>query len=186
MKIYTKKGDAGETGLFGNVRVPKDDLRIETYGTFDELNSFLGLSLAETGIPEPLKSALLRIQAELFQLGAELATPRGKDSGILLVEAPSVTLMENEIDTMEKALQPLQTFILPGGSRASSVLHLARTVCRRAERALASLHRAEPQRPQVLQYINRLSDYLFVAARFTNMKLGEKDIPWIAPHKSKA
>jgi cob(I)alamin adenosyltransferase len=185
MKIYTKKGDAGETGLFGNTRVPKDDLRIRTYGTFDELNSFLGLSLADTGILEPLRSCLLRIQAELFQLGAELATPRGKDSGIQLVEESSILLMETEIDTMEKALQPLKTFILPGGSPSASILHIARTVCRRAERELTTLHRAEPQRAQVLQYLNRLSDYLFVAARFTNMNLGEKDVPWIAPHKIK-
>jgi cob(I)alamin adenosyltransferase len=183
MKIYTKKGDLGETGLFGNLRVPKDDLRIRTYGTFDELNSLLGLVLSETDIPKNLQSILGRIQGELFQLGAEIATPRGKDSGIELVGETSIQKLETEIDKMESELPPLKTFILPGGSRASSLLHLSRTVCRRAERELITLNRAEPQRPDVLQYLNRLSDHLFVAARFSNFKLGKSDTPWIAPSK---
>jgi cob(I)alamin adenosyltransferase len=185
MKIYTKKGDAGETGLFGNARVPQDDLRIRTYGTFDELNSILGLSLSEADLPKTLRPILERVQAELFQLGAEIATPRGKDSGILLVTEASTEKLETEIDKMESELPPLKTFILPGGTRVSSLLHLARTVCRRAERELITLNRAEPQRADVLQYLNRLSDHLFVAARFCNLKLGKSDTPWVAPSKKK-
>jgi cob(I)alamin adenosyltransferase len=181
MKIYTKGGDAGETGLFGNVRVPKDDLRIRTYGTFDELNSVLGLALCESLMPSTLQASLKRIQGELFQLGAELATPRGKDSGIQLVEEPSIQALEKEIDKMETSLPPLRTFILPGGARTSALLHLARTIARRAERELITLNRAEPQRAPVLQYVNRLSDYLFVSARFANLQAKTSDVPWIAP-----
>jgi cob(I)alamin adenosyltransferase len=183
MKIYTKKGDAGETGLFGNLRVPKDDLRIRVYGTFDELNSVLGLSLCEAELPKTLRPIMERVQAELFQLGAEIATPRGKDSGIELVNEASTLKLETEIDKMESELPPLKTFILPGGSRVASLLHQARTVCRRAERELITLNRAEPQRSEALQYLNRLSDHLFVAARFSNLKLGKSDTPWNAPTK---
>jgi cob(I)alamin adenosyltransferase len=181
MKIYTKNGDAGETGLFGNVRVPKDDLRIRTYGTFDELNSTLGLVLCESSLPSTLQASLRRIQGELFQLGAELATPRGKDSGMQLVEDPSILVLETEIDQMEAKLPPLKTFVLPGGAKTSALLHLSRTVCRRAERELITLNRAEPQRSQVLQYLNRLSDYLFVSARFANLQAKVADVPWVAP-----
>jgi cob(I)alamin adenosyltransferase len=181
MKIYTKKGDGGDTGLYGNVRVPKDDLRIRTYGTLDELNAQLGLTLCEANLPSPLPTSLLRIQGELFQLGAELATPRGKATGIRLVEQPEIEALEHEIDAMEARLTPLKTFVLPGGSRASALLHLARTVCRRAERELVSLNRGEPQRAQTIQYLNRLSDYLFVCARFANHAAGVADVPWIAP-----
>lgn len=181
MKIYTKKGDAGETGLFGNIRVPKDDLRIRSYGTLDELNTVIGLFLSEPGIDAHLGDQLSKIQNELFQLGSELATPRGKDPGIELVEAHAIHRLEKEIDAMEAQLPPLKTFILPGGSRASSLLHFARTVCRRAERDAVTLHRAEPLRADVLQYLNRLSDYLFVCARFANHLAGTADVPWIAP-----
>jgi cob(I)alamin adenosyltransferase len=181
MKIYTKQGDAGETGLYGNVRVPKDDLRIRSYGGLDELNACLGLVLSESPLSMELKTQLSRVQAELFQLGAELATPRGKSTGIRLVDDPEIAQLEKEIDSMESRLQPLKTFILPGGSRASSLLHLARTVSRRAERDMVSMNRSEPQRPVVLQYINRLSDYLFVCARFANHEAGVSDLPWVAP-----
>jgi cob(I)alamin adenosyltransferase len=181
MKIYTKKGDAGETGLYGNVRVPKDDLRIRTYGTLDELNAHLGLTLCDATLAPELGSRILRIQGELFQLGAELATPRGKSTGIKLIDQPEIDLLEKEIDAMEAALSPLKTFILPGGSRSSALLHLARTVSRRAERELVSLHRGEPQRAQVLQYLNRMSDYLFVCARFANHGEHVADVPWTAP-----
>lgn len=177
MKIYTKKGDAGETGLYGNVRVPKDDLRICTYGTIDELNAGLGLALSE-GPAAPLAGRLNRIQGELFQLGAELATPRGKPVPSATIGLSHIQEMEKEIDEMESQLAPLKTFILPGGNRLSSLLHLARTVSRRAERELTSLHRAEPCRPEVLQYMNRLSDYLFVTARYANHLAGVADIPW--------
>lgn len=184
MKIYTKQGDAGETGLFGGDRVPKDHLRIRAYGTLDELNAALGLALSPlpgAGIPEVFTERLHRVQAELFQLGAELATPRGKKVSITLVEMLEVTQMEKEIDEMEKSLAKLMSFILPGGSHLAAQLHVARTICRRAERELVVLHRAEPLRPVVLQYVNRLSDYLFVSSRFANSLAKIADIPWHAP-----
>jgi len=185
MKIYTKQGDAGETGLFGGDRVPKDHLRIRAYGTLDELNAALGLALAPIpGVAQPdaaFTERLHRIQAELFQLGAELATPRGKTVSIALVGESEVTQMEKEIDEMEKSLPKLMSFILPGGSHVAAQLHVARTVCRRAERELVVLNRAEPLRPIVLQYVNRLSDYLFVCSRFANSLAKIADIPWHAP-----
>lgn len=181
MKIYTKKGDAGETGLYGGERVSKDDLRIRTYGTMDELNAVLGVVLSEPGAPQDLAARILRIQGELFQLGAELATPKSKKVATRLLEQAEITALENEIDAMEAKLQPLKTFILPGGSRTSALLHLARTVSRRVERELVTLHHAEPVRTIVLQYVNRLSDYLFVCARFANHEARVNDVPWIAP-----
>lgn len=180
MKIYTKQGDAGETGLFGGARVPKDDLRIRTYGTFDELNAVLGLVIAEEGCSPEVGQKLVRIQGELFQLGAELATPRGKKVSIKWIEADHIEIMEKEIDEMDASLPPLKNFILPGGVKAAGLLHLARTICRRAERELITLNRAEPQRPLVLQYMNRLSDYLFVSARFVNHFHQIDDTPWIS------
>jgi cob(I)alamin adenosyltransferase len=181
MKIYTKKGDEGLTGLFGGDRVPKDDLRIRTYGTYDELNSVLGWVVVELAPTSVLKARLLRLQSELFQVGAELATPRGKKILTPLVEESHIESMEQEIDEMESQLNPLKNFILPGGSRSAALLHLARTVSRRAERELVTLHRAEPQRAEVLRYGNRLSDYLFVSARFANFELKVEDVPWVSP-----
>ncbi len=181
MKIYTKKGDAGETGLFGGARVSKDHVRIDAYGNLDELNAVLGLAIAEKRLPQSLEGSLQRVQSELFQLGAELATPGGKSTGIRLVGSEQIHALEREIDEMEKKLQPLRAFILPGGSVASAWLHLARTVSRRAERGIVSLHQEEELRPEVLQYINRLSDYLFVCARLANHEAGHPDVPWEAP-----
>lgn len=181
MKIYTKGGDQGETGLLGGVRVAKDDLRIRTYGTLDELNAVLGLVLADRNLDREVSIRLLRVQGELFQLGAELATPRNKTSSVTLLQNQHVEALEKEIDAMEAALPPLRTFILPGGSLGSAQIHLARTVSRRAERELISLHRAEPLRAEVLRYVNRLSDYLFVTARFVNQSQGGQDTPWISP-----
>ena len=181
MKIYTKKGDSGETSLYGGHRVPKDDLRIRTYGAFDELNAVLGMVLAEPEVGKEVSARLLRMQGELFQLGAELATPRGKNVGIQLLEETQVETMEHEIDQMEVKLEPLKTFILSGGTRASALVHLARTVSRRAERDMISLNRAESLRPVVLQYVNRVSDYLFVTARYLNHLAGNSDTPWISP-----
>ncbi len=181
MKIYTKKGDSGETGLFGGARVSKDDQRIRAYGTFDELNAFLGLALtAVTPATEPLRPILLRIQGELFQLGAELATPAGKKVPTRLLESAEVTLLESEIDQMESKLAPLKNFILPGGTELSAQLHLARTVSRRAERELVTFHHDIPQRTVLLEYVNRLSDHLFVCARYANHLLLTADIPWHA------
>lgn len=185
MKIYTKKGDEGQTGLFGGDRVSKDHLRIRSYGTLDELNAALGVALtATTPGAASLAARLLRVQGELFQLGAELATPRGKTVSTDLIGESHVQQMEKEIDEMEKGLAPLKSFILPGGSPLSAHLHLARTICRRAERELVVLHRAEPLRAEVMQYANRLSDYLFVASRFANHLAGTADVPWVAPLKS--
>jgi cob(I)alamin adenosyltransferase len=181
MKIYTKRGDTGETGLFGGSRVPKDDLRIRTYGTLDELNAVLGIVLSETGVPTEVQRSLIRVQGELFQLGAELATPRGKTVGIQMLDLSQIESLEKEIDAWEAVLPPLKTFILPGGSTSAAKAHLARTVSRRAERELVTLNRAEPVRPVVLQYLNRLSDYLFVLARYLNHKMKIADVPWIAP-----
>jgi cob(I)alamin adenosyltransferase len=186
MKIYTKTGDQGQTSLFGGVKVPKDDLRLTTYGTLDEFNSILGIALSELGraefSDEPrsllLFQRLQRVQNELFQLGAEMATPRGKATLSPLIEETHVQRLEIEIDEMEGHLQPLRSFILPGGCVVSSQLHLARTVIRRAEREMASLHRAEILRPEVLCYVNRLSDFLFVCARTVNSIAGVEDIPW--------
>jgi cob(I)alamin adenosyltransferase len=189
MKIYTKKGDQGETGLLGGERVAKDHLRIATYGTIDELNACLGLALslpmpeekaAGKMSSETISSRLTRIQSELFQVGAELATPFGKKTTSPCVEEVDVQHLEQEIDSMEAQLQPLKNFILPGGTQLSAALHLARTVSRRAERELITLHRAEPCRLVVLEYMNRLSDYLFVMARFANQVGGGVDTPWIA------
>lgn len=179
MKIYTKKGDTGETGLFGGGRVAKDDLRIRTYGTVDELNAVLGCVLAQSEMDEDLRSRLSRLQAELFQLGAELATPRGKRLPASVLSSADVEKMEREIDAMEAKLAPLRSFILPGGTSASALLHLARTVSRRAERELVSLHRQEPLRLEVLAYLNRLSDYLFVCARYANHLGKVADTPWL-------
>lgn len=183
MKIYTKTGDAGETGLWGGPRVPKDDLRIRAYGTVDELNSSLGVALTEAGADgaQALRKRLLRIQGELFQLGAEMATPRGKKCATALIEDANVKELEREIDEMETQLPELKSFILPGGSKLSAWLHLARTVCRRAERELITLHRQDPQRAEILEYFNRLSDYLFVAARYGNALAKTADVPWEAP-----
>lgn len=183
MKIYTKGGDQGQTGLFGGQRVPKDHLRLHTYGTFDELNASIGLVLAEPLLAEDsrVRPVLSRIQSELFQLGSELATPPGKSAPSRLIETADIERLEAEIDRMESRLEPLKSFILPGGTRAAAQMHLARTVCRRAERELVVLHRSEPVRSEVLGYVNRLSDFLFVAARYVNHEMGVPDTPWTAP-----
>lgn len=181
MKIYTKKGDQGETGLFGGDRVSKDHLRIRAYGTLDELNAALGLVLSAAPASKDLGERLRRIQGELFQLGAELATPRGKTVSVALIAGGEVALLENEIDGMEKSLKPLTHFVLPGGAPVAAFLHLARTICRRAERELVVLNRADSLRPFVLEYVNRLSDYLFVASRFANQESSVSDSLWIAP-----
>jgi len=201
MKIYTKTGDQGETGLLGGARVPKDHLRIKAYGTLDELNASLGVavsqidldlaasSLCQTGETRKaglllMKGRLIRIQNELFQVGAELATPREKKLFADPVETAAVEDLEGEIDQMEGALPPLKNFILPGGTLTSSFLHLARTISRRAEREGIALNRNEPLRPELLTYLNRVSDYLFVAARFANFIAGAEEMPWTPRKKT--
>jgi cob(I)alamin adenosyltransferase len=184
MKIYTKGGDQGETGLFGGSRVPKDHLRIRAYGTLDELNAVLGMfqtRAQKVGSLRELESWIGRIQAELFQLGAELATPRGKTLQMRLIGQNETRRLEEQIDACETKLAPLKTFILPGGTEEAAFLHLARTVSRRAEREVVQLHRAEPLRQEILEYLNRLSDALFMFARLTNQIQGVSDVPWVAP-----
>jgi cob(I)alamin adenosyltransferase len=172
VKIYTRTGDAGETSLFGGARVRKDDARIESYGTIDELNSFLGVARA-TWPESPLDAQLHAIQSDLFDLGAHLAAP---DTTRFAGPAPAqIAALEQSIDAMESELAPLKTFVLPGGSLAAASLHVARTVCRRAERLVVTLGGEEA----AVMYLNRLSDYLFVAARFANLRHGIDDVPWI-------
>jgi len=180
MKIYTKTGDGGETGLFGGARVSKASSRVEAYGEVDELNSVLGLVLTEPFDPE-ITSLLAGVQSRLFDLGAELAAaPDSKVSlGIPLLGEEEVSVLERAIDRAEGELQPLKTFVMPGGSRAAALLHLARTVCRRAERRLVALASDEAVRPEAVRYLNRLSDALFVLARLANHRAGIADVPWV-------
>jgi cob(I)alamin adenosyltransferase len=180
MKIYTKTGDDGTTGLFGNQRVPKDSLRVEVYGTVDEANSILGLALA-AGAPEELARVLLDLQARLFDLGADLATPRNDrpdPTYLTRIDPTHVAALERLIDHFEARLAPLSNFILPGGVATAAHLHHARTVVRRAERELVALARAEPLGESVPLFVNRLSDLLFVLARWTNHAANVPDVPW--------
>lgn len=178
MKIYTRTGDDGTTGLIGGSRVPKSDPRIDAYGTVDELNAMIGCVAAIA--TSPLLEQLRRVQAELFVIGSQLATPEGSPhrSSLPELDEQMIGRLESEIDRTETALPALRNFILPGGSETAARLHLARTVCRRAERlivAYAGEHRA-PTR--VIEYLNRLSDWLFVQARGANHLLGVSDILW--------
>ena len=168
MKIYTRTGDLGQTSLFGGTRVAKSDPRIEAYGTVDELSSFLG---AITGNDE-----IGAIQSDLFEIGAHLASPG--TSRFPGVETSRIEDLERAIDAMERELTPLTTFVLPGGSAAAAQLHVARTVCRRAERRVVALEDDSPATQSTITYLNRLSDYLFVAARFANHRAGVADVPW--------
>ncbi len=178
MKIYTKTGDSGETALFGGQRVAKDAQRIEAYGAVDELNAFLGLAVRHCTSPD-LKSRLLRVQGELFQVGADLATPLdAKTSYITRLDADPARRLEAEIDEWQELLPPLTSFILQGGSQPGAALHIARTVCRRAERRTVSLARAEPINEAVIVYLNRLSDWLFVLARLVNHRQNVPETPW--------
>jgi len=178
-RIYTKTGDAGDTGLGDGTRVPKDATRVAAYGEVDELNSVIGLIVAN--VPDYQERALLvAIQNDLFDVGADLCVPEAESPKYppLRVTAPQVERLEQAIDRVNDALQPLRSFVLPGGSPASAWLHLARTVCRRAERSVVTLVRVEPVNDQVLIYLNRLSDLFFVLARAANQG-GEGDILWV-------
>ncbi len=176
-KIYTKTGDKGTTGLGDGARVDKDDCRITSYGTVDELNSFIGLLLADD-IPESITQQLLQIQNDLFDLGGELCIP----NHIILNEAYSQRL-ETWIDTMNENLQPLKNFILPSGSHAAALAHVIRTIARRAERHTVSLTKQATVNPCALQYLNRLSDYFFVLARTLLKIKGHDEILWQPPIK---
>jgi cob(I)alamin adenosyltransferase len=182
MKIYTKTGDDGGTGLFGGARVGKDDLRIEAYGTVDELNSVLGWARA-VGLPADIDDCIMRIQNELFAVGAELATPDPATHGTNWTGAEHIAALEQAIDRLEKPLAPLRQFILPGGTPAAAALHVARTVCRRAERRVVTLSREGPPaiRGSIVVYLNRLGDLLFVLARAVNHAAGQPDVIWQKP-----
>ena len=172
MKIYTKTGDKGETALYGGTRVSKASARVESYGTIDELNSFIGFAKTEITV-EKVLNQLKKIQFDLFNVGSESATPtdkltlaNGKSRLSLVISETEIEELENLMDDFEEELQPLQYFILPGGGKAATSLHICRTVCRRAERSLVFLNETEAVRPELIKYLNRLSDYLFVLARY--------------------
>ena len=172
-KIYTRTGDDGTTGLGDGSRVPKDSVRVEAYGTVDELNSAVGALLAVPGLPPAVGACLTRVQHELFDLGGELCIP-----GHRLITGAQVTQLEQALDGFKEALPPLKEFILPGGGPAAAACHLSRTIARRAERRVWALARVEAVRPEVTQYLNRLSDLLFVLARvLARHELGT-EVPW--------
>ncbi len=171
-KITTRTGDAGETGLGDGSRVAKDSARVQTLGDVDELNSALGLILAEE-VPEAMREALTQVQQDLFDLGGELSIPGHK-----LLKPERVAALEALVEGWNGGLEPLKEFILPGGSRAAAAAHLARTVCRRAERSLVALGRAEPVGERARQYLNRLSDLLFVLGRTLNRAGRRGDVLW--------
>lgn len=178
MKIYTKTGDAGTTSLFGGKRVSKADLRIDAYGTVDELNSFLGL-VRDQQVNKNRKEILTGIQSKLFVVGSILATEPGNTKvKIPLLNEDDIVFLEKEIDVMETALSPLRFFILPGGHHAVSFCHVARTVCRRAERLITALQEQEGGDLLVIKYLNRLSDYLFVLSRTMSKELGVEEVAW--------
>lgn len=178
MKIYTKTGDTGSTSLFGGKRVSKSDLRIDTYGTVDELNSYIGL-LRDQSVNTIRKDILIEIQDRLFTVGSILATEPGNTK----VKIPSLSesdiqFLEKEIDGMETSLPPMKSFVLPGGHQSVSFCHIARTVCRRAERLSVALNDLEKIDELVIKYLNRLSDYLFVLSRKITQELGAEETPW--------
>lgn len=185
MKIYTRTGDRGDTGLFGGGRVPKDDARVEAYGAVDELNAVLGLAIASLrdDDEQQIAARLETVQADLFGLGAHLATPSAEDGGRATAHLPDlpdrrVAEMEGWIDEAEAELEPLKVFILPGGGESAARLHHARTVCRRAERRVITLARDVRLDDLVIVYLNRLSDLLFTLARLANRRAGTDDVPW--------
>ena len=178
MKIYTKKGDTGSTSLYGGQTVSKSSKRIAAYGTVDELNSVLGMILAQDHSNKS-NSLLRAIQEQLFILGADLATPFSKETRINRISDEEITFLEKSIDEMESELPPLKNFILPGGSKAGAIIHFSRTVCRRAERLAVECANEEYLSPESIKYLNRLSDFLFVLGRFENHSSGTEETPWI-------
>lgn len=184
MKIYTKTGDSGTTGLFAGPRVLKDNPRIAAYGSVDELNAILGMVLQMLAPQsEALEQTITQIQSDLFSIGAELATPDPVAQGMCLLSEARIGELERSMDEMEETLPPLKNFVLPGGCRASASLHWARTVCRRAERDVVHLSQqlGIADCGRIIIYLNRLSDWLFVVARQQNMIAGVPDQPWVRP-----
>ena len=186
MKIYTKTGDEGTTALFGGTRVPKNNLRIDSYGTVDELNSWIGL-VRDQPVSKQTRDILIIIQDHLFTIGAILATPPEKEMlkngterlNISKISDEDIAMLEREMDDMDADLPPMTHFILPGGNQSVSFCHITRTVCRRAERLAVDLNETTPIDPQVLRYLNRLSDYLFVLARKLSKELQADEIKWV-------
>lgn len=181
MKIYTKRGDAGETDLFGSGRVAKDALRVAAYGEVDELNAFVGTAIAAGCQPELLE-LLSHVQSALFDIGSYLATPRSdirQKNQLNEVEASDVAALEHAIDRFEQELPPLTAFVLPGGTPSAAAFHVARTVCRRAERRVVALDREETLGGHALAYLNRLSDLLFTLARLENHRAGVAETEWV-------
>lgn len=191
MKIYTKTGDKGETSLYGGTRVSKAAARVESYGTLDELNAFIGLAKAEIS-DEKVLSQLQKIQFDLFTLGSEAATPtdkmllaNGKSRLDLLISEDEIMELERWMDDFDAELEPLKFFILPSGGKAAATIHVCRTVCRRAERSMVFLRETEEVRPELIKYLNRLSDYLFVLARYISKISGEKEDFWNPSERAK-
>ncbi|MGA3121265.1 MAG: cob(I)yrinic acid a,c-diamide adenosyltransferase [Polyangiaceae bacterium] len=182
MKLYTKTGDDGTTGLFGGVRVRKASARVDAYGTVDETNAAIGMVRA-LGPDPAIDEVLVRAQADLFAVGAELACAPGREAKltITLVGSTDIDRLERAIDEADAACPPITVFVLPGGSPTAAALHLARTVCRRAERAVLAMNDGAP-RHEIVVYLNRLSDLLFALARWANVKAGVADVPWHPRH----
>lgn len=180
MKIYTRSGDAGSTGLFGGPRVRKDDARIEAYGTVDELNAAIGLARAAE-ISEVIDRQLDCIQHELFSIGAELASPNPETHDLRIISDSHIERLESLIDEHDAGLPELKNFILPSGSQAAASLHLARAICRRAERRVVSLASAGGISEALIIYLNRLSDYLFVLSRTVNQQAAIAEVTWVRP-----
>ena len=178
MKIYTKTGDKGTTALFGGKRLPKDDVRIEAYGTVDELNAFTGV-LNTTFDDEIQNSLLTEIQSRLFTIGSNLASDPDKDMITPDIKVEDITTLESAMDNMEKVLPPLRNFVLPGGHNAAALAHVCRTVCRRAERRVITLDRLISVEPLIIQYLNRLSDYFFMLSRYIVHINNSGEIAWI-------
>lgn len=178
MKVYTKKGDQGQTGLIGGTRVLKSNLQIDAYGTVDELNSYMGL-LRDTTIDQAFNDEIIFIQDRLFTMGSWLATdPKKSKMELPELLDSDIELLEKSIDKMEESLEPMKFFVLPGGHQTVSYCHIARCVCRRAERLVVELNESYPQNPLILAFLNRLSDYLFVYSRYLTHHLGVEEIPW--------
>jgi len=179
LKIYTKTGDDGTTGLVGGSRVKKNDIRLEAYGTVDELNASIGV-LRSCHLPEDVTSLLVKIQNRLFNIGSRLASDEKgeKFTAELAISAKDVEFLENKIDTYEQSLPELIHFILPGGEKCSALCHVARTICRRAERRILDFAAVSPVQSEIIQYINRLSDFLFVLARKLANENGAEELKW--------
>jgi cob(I)alamin adenosyltransferase len=178
MKVYTKKGDEGQTGLIGGTRIFKDDIRIRAYGEVDELNSWIGVIRSYDIISSEI-DFLISVQNNLFTIGSHLANDADKSRMKLPeIHESDVEAIENEIDKLETSLEPMKNFVLPGGDELTGFIHVARCVCRRAERAVVTLHQANSVQEIILKYLNRLSDYLFVLSRTAQKRHGSTEIPW--------